>query len=277
MIKNLTVVITAFGKPEYLRETLESATLTQFEGVRLVVLDDASPNEYIKDICSDFTPRVEYIRNELNLGIAGNFNKAFQLTETQFLMIIGHDDVILESIQQILTKIDIDLDQCFGIALGAEAIDSSGNRSINVTDLTKKFLAPKKMGLYTGTKLKESLLYGNWTYFPGIVWNLKNIDRNPFSSDYQICMDWELLLRLSCTEKGLLKVSNTAMQYRRHAASASMASNAKSRFREEMKVQNKFLNPGRVNFKYRIFPFGNYLLRSFFERFRIITSLFQIK
>ncbi|MBK8047655.1 MAG: glycosyltransferase [Anaerolineales bacterium] len=89
----------SIGLPVYNGELqLESAlnsilgqTYTDFE---LVISDNASTDR-TQEICLAFAardPRIRYYRNDHNLGLTPNFNRAFELTKGEYFGFASHDD-----------------------------------------------------------------------------------------------------------------------------------------------------------------------------------------
>ena len=70
----LHVMIPAFGKSPYLRQTLESAVKYLPIEVPITVIEDPSPDANLESLVKEF-PRVEYLRNSARLGIARHFNE----------------------------------------------------------------------------------------------------------------------------------------------------------------------------------------------------------
>lgn len=92
----LSIVVTCFERSDYLYEALNSIVCSieeSNENVELIVLDNASLNEEISRIVKKF-PMVKFIKNETNLGLFGNWNKAFKVASGEYVSIIGDDDVI---------------------------------------------------------------------------------------------------------------------------------------------------------------------------------------
>ena len=71
----LHVMIPAFGKSPYLRQTLESAVKYLPLEVPITVIEDPSEETNIEDLVKEFS-RVQYVKNNQRLGIGGNFNKS---------------------------------------------------------------------------------------------------------------------------------------------------------------------------------------------------------
>jgi glycosyltransferase involved in cell wall biosynthesis len=65
-----------------------------FEDFELIISDNAS-TDATREICMAFAQRdrrIRYFRNETNIGLAANHNRAFQLARGQFFKWAAHDD-----------------------------------------------------------------------------------------------------------------------------------------------------------------------------------------
>jgi len=91
----VSVCIPVFNGAEYIGESIESVlgqTLSDFE---LIVCDNCS-TDATADVVGRFTdPRITYLRNPRNLGIAGNANRCLELARGEYISIWHHDDVML--------------------------------------------------------------------------------------------------------------------------------------------------------------------------------------
>lgn len=94
----LSIVIPCFERSEYLREAISSVlhSITKSaQMVEVIVLDNASTNNEIRDIAESFS-QVQFIRNHTNIGLFGNWNKAFKVSQGDYVCIIGDDDFVHE-------------------------------------------------------------------------------------------------------------------------------------------------------------------------------------
>ena len=91
----VTVVIMTFDRPDYLEECLASVGRQTLTGFRLVVLDNASTAD-LSGVLDRFRAMpVTYVRNETNIGGAGNFAKAMrEYSDSEYLMIFHDDDMM---------------------------------------------------------------------------------------------------------------------------------------------------------------------------------------
>jgi glycosyltransferase involved in cell wall biosynthesis len=82
------------GAP-FLRETLDAVVAQSFEDWELIISDNASTDAG-GDICRSFAasdPRIRYVRNAENIGIARNFNRVFELAGGEYFKLATADDL----------------------------------------------------------------------------------------------------------------------------------------------------------------------------------------
>lgn len=92
----LTSVIPVYNGEAYLAETLESIACQTRPPDRLFILDNCSTDATPEIVrrCRLF-PKLEYRRNEMNVGGPENFNRALGFArETEYLHIISADDLV---------------------------------------------------------------------------------------------------------------------------------------------------------------------------------------
>jgi glycosyltransferase involved in cell wall biosynthesis len=91
----VTLAITTFDRPDYLEECLASVKHQTLTGFRLVVLDNASAADYSVVLDRFHELPVTYVRNETNIGAAGNIGKAMRkYSDSKYLMVFHDDDMM---------------------------------------------------------------------------------------------------------------------------------------------------------------------------------------
>ena len=85
----VSVVVPAYNAPEELSVCLRSVLRHTPADVRIIVIDDASPDSRVQDVLGKYQtePRLETYRNEKNLGYTRTINRGIELA--------GRDDVVL--------------------------------------------------------------------------------------------------------------------------------------------------------------------------------------
>jgi glycosyltransferase involved in cell wall biosynthesis len=91
----ISVGIPTRNRCRFLPRTIESFLAQDHPDLEIVISDNASTDD-TEAICREYAdrePRVRYSRNETNLGLAGNFNRAIELTRFPYVVIAGDDDL----------------------------------------------------------------------------------------------------------------------------------------------------------------------------------------
>jgi hypothetical protein len=113
MIDNLTIAIPVFERTDFFEEALLSI-LNQSLQCKVIVVDNNSSHTFFEDMCAKFN--VDYFQNSSNIGMFSNWNKCFELAKTDFVMILGDDDILdlnYVSIFQATLKENSDIDIFF--------------------------------------------------------------------------------------------------------------------------------------------------------------------
>lgn len=245
---SIDILIPYWGKFSLLKESVDSILAQTSDSWHLTILDDHNPSEEAYNYYTQLAdPRITYIRHVKNLGITDNFNFAIKTAQAPYCMIVGCDDRLLPRyVETMLKNIgEADFYQPY-----VDVIDAHGKSYIPLGDRVKRWLRPKKVGLYSGEKLAISLCHGDWLYFPAITWKTSTLQKYSFNSTYKIVEDLDLIFRMLIDGASLYLDSNTTFQYRRFSESLSSKEKGKSgiRFQEETNAYSsfskKFLNVG---------------------------------
>lgn len=87
----ITIAIPVFERKEFFQEALYSV-LNQSVKCKVIVIDNCSSHNYFEKVCKE--KGVTFYRNETNIGVAANFAKAYELSETKYVMILQDDDIL---------------------------------------------------------------------------------------------------------------------------------------------------------------------------------------
>lgn len=91
----VTVIVPVHNGARYVAATLESALAQTMGDFELLVLDNVSTDETPEIVARFPDARLRYIRNETNLGLAGNVRRGLELARGTFVTILGADDIWL--------------------------------------------------------------------------------------------------------------------------------------------------------------------------------------
>lgn len=93
----ISICVPLYKTPEaYLREMIDSVMAQTYPNWQLC-LADGSPDENLKGVLEQYygdEKRISYRHLDENLGIAENTNKAFEMTEGEWISLLDHDDIL---------------------------------------------------------------------------------------------------------------------------------------------------------------------------------------
>jgi glycosyltransferase involved in cell wall biosynthesis len=93
----VSVGIPTYDRPETLERAIRSVLAQDERDLEVVVADDASPNPGTAAVCERLAAqdgRVRVLRNEVNLGHAGNYQHVLEAARGEFFMWLADDDWI---------------------------------------------------------------------------------------------------------------------------------------------------------------------------------------
>ena len=118
----ISVCIPTFNYGRFLPDAIASVTAQTLGDLELIVVDNCSTDDTggIVAGLARAEPRLRYYRNDRNLGICGNFNRALELASGEYVKILCADDWLAP---QALEKSIAVLARHFGF----DAVESDGN------------------------------------------------------------------------------------------------------------------------------------------------------
>lgn len=122
-----SVVLLTYNQEAFVQEALQSLLDQDYDDLEIVVSDDASKDgtwQVIQQIFAKYTgpKRVVLNRNERNLGIVGNYFKAFSVTTGDVIFTAAGDDVSLPNRCSACIKAWIDAGRCVDL-IAADGYD----------------------------------------------------------------------------------------------------------------------------------------------------------
>ena len=243
----LHVMIPAYGKSPYLRQTLESAVKHLPLEVPITVIEDPSNDADLENVVKEF-PRVEYIRNKARLGIGGNFTNSIKRSTGIFTQICGSDDIFIGNPLEKLTEVFVGDQKVSVIGFDVKVINDKNKEVKALPDVVKKLLRPKieNFVIFSNSKIFSNLMLGDWLYFPAILWRTETVKNYEFSGDFHTAMDLDILIRLLNADEKISFIKSKVLGYRRHSQSASsLYAKSIGRFDEEFLCHKNALEIAR--------------------------------
>jgi glycosyltransferase involved in cell wall biosynthesis len=91
----VSVCVPVYNGELFLRETLDSILAQTFQDCEIVISDNAS-TDLTPEICKQYAardPRIQYSRNEINIGANPNFNRLVRLARAPYFKLANADDL----------------------------------------------------------------------------------------------------------------------------------------------------------------------------------------
>ena len=233
----LHVFIPAFGHSPYLMDAIKSAIESVEATTPITVIDDASPTKEVQSLVAEFQPRVQYLCNESNLGVAGNFLNSFNLSTGLFTAVMGSDDQMLPGYESELSNTFSRFPDSTVIQPRVVVISEAGQICKPLVDRVKRLIqGPVSQDtVINPLALARKLFIGDFMYFPATAWRTETLKSANWNLTYRNAVDLDLLFQLSlCGEQFVFQKAQT-FKYRRHSNSvSSVLAQESTRLNEEL-------------------------------------------
>lgn len=102
-MNRVTVAICTYNRAQsgYLAQSLQSVINQTYKDIDIIVYDNASTDNTEEVVCSFKDSRITYVKNEKNLGLFGNLNKALANCKTEYIVVFHDDDIMLPKMIEI--------------------------------------------------------------------------------------------------------------------------------------------------------------------------------
>lgn len=129
----VTICMPTYMGGPFLAETIQSVLEQTYAHFELWIVDDCSPDHTAKIVAEFSDPRINYIRNETNLGPEGNWNRCLALGTGKYFKLLPHDDLLAPDCVDVQRKVfDDDLAGDIQLVFGSKSIiDAYGKTIMN--------------------------------------------------------------------------------------------------------------------------------------------------
>jgi glycosyltransferase involved in cell wall biosynthesis len=125
----VSIGMPVFNGEKYVRNAIDSIRNQTFSNFELIISDNASTDQ-TQEICCDYAAtdsRIRYYRNEKNIGGPKNYNKVFDLSNSEYFKWAAYDDVLApEFLRKCVGVLDNDT-SLVGCYSKTGRIDENGN------------------------------------------------------------------------------------------------------------------------------------------------------
>lgn len=189
---NLTIAIPTYKRAHLLKETLESCLLQKTTIPFAIIVVDNNPD---RDCETELLLRkyndvahLSYYKNSKNVGMVGNWNKLFELSKTDFVVMLHDDDLLyddyVEKVEYILRKYNHNVNALF---LDMEIFKVNKEiKSRNINKIEIQTIKP------------FNFQFGNICNIAGALFNRNTLIKlNGFDNEFYPSFDYELYVRLA--------------------------------------------------------------------------------
>ncbi len=233
-------VVPFYGADHYLFATIASAQRLNRADWTMTVIDDCNPDTKAADHIDQLDDaRIRYIRNERNLGMAGNLYHSLQLgaqSATRYVTSVGADDLLLPNYIEVVEKSFHDHPDAIVVQPGVTVIDALDEPITPLVDRVKRVAswAARRRGEIGGEDAVASLLRGNWAYWPSLAFRRDVIERTRARRDIDAISDLSHTIDMLLAGGTIALPAEIAFHYRRHAGNdSSTRARSGQRFDEE--------------------------------------------
>ena len=90
-----TIAIPTYNREDAICDAIESALIQDMPDLEILVIDDQSTDRTFEILQNYSDPRLRIVRNDINVGLFGNFNRCLELANSQYIRILCDDDRLL--------------------------------------------------------------------------------------------------------------------------------------------------------------------------------------
>ena len=94
-VAKISVCIPVYNGEDYLKEAIDSVLSQEFTDFELIIVDNQSTDSTIKIIESYKDKRIKLFRNDTNIGMIPNWNRALELAGGEYIKILPADDLLM--------------------------------------------------------------------------------------------------------------------------------------------------------------------------------------
>ena len=209
MPPKVSVITVSYNREAFIREAMDSVLAQSYQDWELLVIDDASTDN-TEQVVAEYAvkdPRIQYHKNNHNLGIAKTRNRGIKLSKGQYIAPLDSDDVWLDKnkLQKQVEFLDINKDYCM-LGGGIMHIDE---HSVQI----KKVLFP----VYDSLIRKIILQFNPFPQSTLLYRKEVAVACGGYSTDFIICDDYDLWLKMGLKAK-FTNIPQVLAGYRVHGA-----------------------------------------------------------
>lgn len=93
MSHTVSIIIPTYNGEKFIKETIDSCLNQSFRQIDIIVIDDFSTDSTV-NVLKSYGDKINIIINKKNLGIVKNINLGGLAINTDYVIFLGHDDIL---------------------------------------------------------------------------------------------------------------------------------------------------------------------------------------
>ncbi len=239
----ITFAIPFYSGVPYLRRAIESVLAQTLKAWVCIVVDDAGPEaDTAAAVASYGDSRIHYVRNQTNLGLAGNWNHALKLADTPLVTLLHSDDELAPGYGDAVIAAHEAHPNAVAVFTRTSIIDSNGESIFSFPDRMKRIIETLKgsSASVSGESGLNGLLRGQYIFCPTLCYRASRLQPDPFQPRWRMVADLEFLASTLLVGGEFVGIPEALYSYRRHAESQTTLLTASTeRFDEEIEIYNE--------------------------------------
>lgn len=244
IIRNISIAITSYNRPQLLRKTLKSIVDLNIY-IKVLIIDDNSPRQgEIENVIAEFKHsnlNIKFFKNDKNIGEVESKKRLFDLIETEYFFLLGDDDTLNIAAKNFFLEFDVSGTDCDFVFCGYREIDE--NDRVLKTRYSYVPISSKEL---TSSSLK---IFSRFVTFPfyychPALYLARTSSAKQLSLDNNIGIgeDYDLLWRiLNDPEIRWRILPDLIMNWRKHSIqSANQSANLQNRLETKRMILEKY-------------------------------------
>jgi glycosyltransferase involved in cell wall biosynthesis len=240
----LTVAIPFYKGHDYLRRAIESVLRQSSPDWHLLVCDDGPEPGTAELIASFADRRIRYLKNDRNLGMAGNWNRCLDAADTDLVNLLHNDDELLPNYVAEMLGAASQWPDAAAFFCRAKVIDADSRDTFSLIDRIKSFLEPRTSGpiVLHGRSAIKALMHGDFIMCPTVCYRKSRLPAQRFNPAWRQVLDLDFFTRILLADGTMIGIPVLAYAYRRHAENATaQQTESLLRFDEESRIHDEIV------------------------------------
>lgn len=241
------IAVPFYRDASLLAATIDSIVCQTDGAWRCLVVDDCSPEVGVRELVAGLgDSRVEYVRNPSTLGVAGNFQRCFELLAQEVganvVAIVHGDDLVEPDFVEVMKDAHRRHPTAAAIAGRVRVIDAEGRPHQTLADRVKNLMWPHSgdEAVLEADRGLARMLTGQFWYCPAMSYRMDRLPDIWWDARWRQVMDLDLYGRLMLAGERIVLLQRRVYLYRRHGSTmTAVNTDSLLRFHEEAEVSDE--------------------------------------